>query len=257
MILSYPDRVFNLWEYIATNDFLVLKSWRDGEGTIHLIFAVVGFLAIPDVFRGLRVEQGSDADIDSVRPWCVPDREQQVFVLITEGKRYPIVAAHCFVEESDRDYMESPFVHQPGSRPYRLQGSAIRSGDDSSTSISYGGKNCAYPDRTFQFWEYSVSFARLLVRSPKVGTNGSNVELRFRGVSLIVIPRTLEGVVIEKGTDDDIATASHLSARELREEENVFALVSRGVRYLVVACGLISEENDAERYVSPFRDLKW
>lgn len=45
-----------------------------------------------------------------------------------------------------------------------------------------------YPDRIFQIWEYQVTHASMLIRSPRRGKDLENIDLVFTGVSYLRTP---------------------------------------------------------------------
>jgi hypothetical protein len=51
-------------------------------------------------------------------------------------------------------------------------------------------------ERSFQFWDYNVSFRQLLLRSPSHSDCASNVDIVFWGVSKIQLPTLLNRPVI-------------------------------------------------------------
>lgn len=108
----------------------------------------------------------------------------------------------------------------------------------------------AYPDRRFQLWEYRVSHGSLLIRSPKGPKADSNVDLIFVGVDYLAVPHTLEGVVVDHGTAEDVAAVDAAFGKVA--SGRVFALLSQGRRYPIVAVDCQVGENDADIFDSPF-----
>lgn len=107
-----------------------------------------------------------------------------------------------------------------------------------------------YSDRRFQLWEYKVSHGSLLIRSPKSSETVRNVDLVFVGVEYLAVPRVLDGVVVDKGTEEDHAAVSAEFDRV--DPERLFVLVSADRRYPIVAVACRAAENDGEIFDSPF-----
>jgi hypothetical protein len=109
----------------------------------------------------------------------------------------------------------------------------------------------AYPDRRFQLWEYQVSHGALLIRSPKGPSAEVNVDLVFDGVEFLSCVRLLRGVEVVRAETDDLRRVSD-SFGEVSDPDQVFVLLSDGVRHLVVASSLRIAEHDGEIFDSPF-----
>jgi len=113
----------------------------------------------------------------------------------------------------------------------------------------------SFPERRFQFWEYSVSHGSLLIRSPKAPTTTHgptatrNIDLMFVGVEFVQVARFFEGMILDVGTAMDRALVGRSTDRSFNK---VFALVSGGKRYIIAAAGHKVSENDDDIFASPF-----
>ena len=110
----------------------------------------------------------------------------------------------------------------------------------------------AFPNRRFQIWEYRVSHGSLLIRSPKGPDAATNVDLVFAGVEYISCPRMMRGLELVSARSVDAQRAAH-EAGPLLATDEVFVLLSAGVRYLVVATSCHVSENTDDIFDSPFR----
>lgn len=108
-----------------------------------------------------------------------------------------------------------------------------------------------YPDRRFQLWEYRVSHGGLLIRSPRGPSASNNIDLLFDGVELVCCPRMLRGLELVQAEAGDVDRAS-ASLGEMEAPDQVFVLVSEGVRHLVVASSLRVSEHEGDIFDSPF-----
>lgn len=113
MIASYPARHFQLWEYKVSHGSLLVRSPRKPSiaTNIDIIFAGVEFIGVPRHLKGVDFAKGSSNDVQLVEQLLGRDiSPDQVFVLISEGKRFPIVAAGYKVDENEADIFDSPFA---------------------------------------------------------------------------------------------------------------------------------------------------
>ena len=112
-------------------------------------------------------------------------------------------------------------------------------------------------DRTFKVWEYQVSHAQLLVRSPKAPATEqspellTNLDLVCLGVEYMAVPRLLHGIELLSATADEISELSDLLGKSI-ETNSVRVIASGGKRYPVVAASIALSENDWDIFESPF-----
>jgi hypothetical protein len=98
-------------------------------------------------------------------------------------------------------------------------------------------------ERSFQVWEYWVTHAQLLVRSPGDIYYPRNIDIVFRGVWYMELPTIMPDLELVAPLPEEQRRATEIVGRPIPIEE-VFVLVSGGCRYLVVALGMRVEEND-------------
>lgn len=110
----------------------------------------------------------------------------------------------------------------------------------------------SHPDRTFQLWDYNVGHQRMLLRSPKNGSNRLNVDLKFYGVSYVSLPTLLRGVSVREATEDETSKlASTMDDAALRERR-VFVLQTQRRDYAIVAAHMREDHNEQDWSESPF-----
>lgn len=102
--------------------------------------------------------------------------------------------------------------------------------------------SAVFPDRRFQLWEYRVSHGALMIRSPKGPDAETNVDLVFSGVEYVACPRMLRGVELVTATAKDVRRAGDGFGPVVAPDQ-VFVLLSAGVRHLVVAASCHVSEN--------------
>jgi len=107
-----------------------------------------------------------------------------------------------------------------------------------------------YRRRRFQVWEYRVSHASLLIRSPKSSHFEQNVDIMFVGVEYLRVPSSLQGVVLDESTDEDLSEVKGVA--ENVDRGRVHVLISEGNRFIVVASACKVSENDGDIFESPF-----
>jgi hypothetical protein len=97
-------------------------------------------------------------------------------------------------------------------------------------------------DRRFQLWEYRVSHGALLIRSPKGPGVETNIDLVFSGVEYVECPRMLRGVELATVTPEDVRRAGEAFGPVVAPDQ-LFVLLSAGIRHLVVAASCHVSEN--------------
>ena len=98
-----------------------------------------------------------------------------------------------------------------------------------------------HSDRSFQIWIFSVSHDQLLIRSPKSKENAENIDVAFFGVHLMDVAAGFIGLTVEDATASEVET---VRPRQMAGDEGkVYALISQGKRYLVVAAGIRVSRN--------------
>lgn len=103
------EQFFKVWEYTVSHSSLLIRySDPESDRTIDVAFGSVDYLQIPNRFRGLEIteateeEKGRFSGFIRKAPSGLP--YNRVYVLITEGKRYFIIASFCNVYDHENGY---------------------------------------------------------------------------------------------------------------------------------------------------------
>ena len=110
---SFADRVFQLWEYKVSHGSLLIRSPKGPEisKNIDLICVGVDYFATPCQFRGLDLTEGTVEEIKSLSHLLGEDiQPSNVRVIVSEGRRFPIVAVSFRISENEDDIFHGPFV---------------------------------------------------------------------------------------------------------------------------------------------------
>ena len=115
---SFKDREFQLWEYQVSRGQLLIRSPKAPatEGSpecrtnIDLVCFGVDYIAIPRHLRGLELVPPTSDEIRHLEglleKTIAPDN---VKILASDGKRFPVVASSFSLSENDWGIFESPF----------------------------------------------------------------------------------------------------------------------------------------------------
>jgi hypothetical protein len=111
--------------------------------------------------------------------------------------------------------------------------------------------------RTFKVWEYQVSHAQLLIRSPKSPATPTsqewttNVDIVCLDVEYMALPRDLPGLQLVSATSEDLQQLASILGK-MPEANTVTILLSGGRRFPIVAFRVSISENDWDIFESPF-----
>jgi hypothetical protein len=112
------DRIFKVWEYQVSHGQLLIRSPKSpatGESperltNIDLVCLGVEYLALPRIIRGLELTSATPQELrDLASVLGRPLDAESVRILLSAGKRFPVVAATFSLSENDWDIFESPF----------------------------------------------------------------------------------------------------------------------------------------------------
>jgi hypothetical protein len=112
------NRTFKVWEYQVSHGQLLIRSPKapatartpECLTNVDLIFLGVEYLAIPRIFHGIEVatpinEEGKNIEVVLGKSVDAGN----IIILVSEGKRFVIVASVLKVYENDWDIFRSPF----------------------------------------------------------------------------------------------------------------------------------------------------
>lgn len=124
-------RTFKLWEYQVSHSQLLIRS-PNAPATqqstecftnIDLLFASVDYCALPHLIRGIEISAPTAAELEHLEV-VLGDRPDfgDVFVLVSSGQRFPVVAGRLAITENDWDIFESPIEFRSQFRGLELSG---------------------------------------------------------------------------------------------------------------------------------------
>jgi hypothetical protein len=107
----------------------------------------------------------------------------------------------------------------------------------------------------FRMWDYLCSHNQLNIRNARLHDDGSssNIDLVFYGVAYMELPPTLADLQFDRptGGEVDYLRGRYTSRHDTScDPHTYYVLVSRSIRYYVVAEGLYMEQNDLPLEVS-------
>jgi hypothetical protein len=108
--MDLRNRRFRIWEYRVSHDQLLVRSPRAERHprNVDVIFVGVEYLELATMFEGLEIAEPTDADLAHVRAaYKAEVRPDYVRVLVSQGRRYLVVAAGMKIEENELDLFES------------------------------------------------------------------------------------------------------------------------------------------------------
>ncbi len=104
-------------------------------------------------------------------------------------------------------------------------------------------------DRRFQVWDYHVSHARMLIRSPSGAQSPTNIDIIFFGIKYIGIPSTFLGLRIDTISVDETLQLG-LTRDEHDDSSTTFRLESEGRFYYIMALACRVFENELDLFDS-------
>lgn len=106
--------------------------------------------------------------------------------------------------------------------------------------------------RYFQLWHYTVSHGHLLIRSPMDNDHQTNIDIWFRGVQYLELPRLLGEIEIEEPVASE---RMHLEERLHASFDNSSVTVVRSGknRYFIVSVDIEIEANHLNITEPPYK----
>ena len=112
------DRTFKVWEYQVSHGQLLIRSPKSparptsAERTTNVDVVCLGveYMALPRVFHGLQLVPATSEELQELKFILENELDaNNVRILLSGGKRFPIVAAQFSISENEWDIFESPF----------------------------------------------------------------------------------------------------------------------------------------------------
>jgi len=101
-------------------------------------------------------------------------------------------------------------------------------------------------DRSFQLWRYTVSHSQLLLRSNKTDTETKRVEVLFKGVDLVTIPTTLDGLVITENPLEALPDDEFQGVKVDSSFHRYFHIKTNKTNGVILACAVFFAEDDGD-----------
>ena len=112
MKTNFENRSFQFWQYRVSHGELLVRSPRGGTNThnVDLRFVGVDYVDVARTMLGLHIEDPTAEDHERAEERLAKKLSlASVFVLVSQGRRFLIVAARMSVNENELDIFESPF----------------------------------------------------------------------------------------------------------------------------------------------------
>lgn len=116
MIENFESRDFKFWYYHVSHGKLLLRSLKDSTNNknIDIVFTDVIYVDIPRKLVDLKLEGANEEDLsyveDKINKVVKPEN---ITILLSNDKRYLIVASFMRIEENELDMFE---MSQPYSK---------------------------------------------------------------------------------------------------------------------------------------------
>ncbi len=113
MKTTFTERAFQLWEYKVSHGSLLIRSPK-APGVlenIDLVCVGVEYLAAPRHMKGLDLVEATPEEIKNLGQLLGKELQPaRVRVIVSEGRRFPIVASSFRLSENTDDIFKSPFA---------------------------------------------------------------------------------------------------------------------------------------------------
>jgi hypothetical protein len=112
------DRKFQLWEYHVSHGKLLIRSpatkVSNDHTNIDIKFLDVRYVELPRYMDGIEIASPSEEEVaraSAVLGRRANDSKIEVTIILSEGKRFMVVAMKPIIDENDMDCMQSPFPY--------------------------------------------------------------------------------------------------------------------------------------------------
>jgi hypothetical protein len=108
------NRTFQLWEYKVSHGSLLVRSPRneadDQLTNIDIVCTGVEYVALPRFLVGVEICSASEIEVETMKAHLLKDvTKADLYVFLSQKRRYVVVAASIKIEENDLDIFDSPF----------------------------------------------------------------------------------------------------------------------------------------------------
>lgn len=112
MMESFSDRVFKFWHYHISHGELLIRSHKNAshDKNIDIMFFDVIYIELPRNLSNIKIEKATEEEILHVNQKMDKTiKPENITILVSNDKRYLIVASFMIVEENELDMFELPF----------------------------------------------------------------------------------------------------------------------------------------------------
>ena len=257
------NRKFKFWFYQISHSEAIIRSPKTDSDKIYdtnidIYLGDIQYIEMPCLLRGLQIDKATKEDAVYLSQKF--DRDilvEKIVVLISEGKRFYVIASIIQVLENDLDYDVLPiygfdlmektdFNRKFKFWFYQISHSEAIIRDDLIEKIEF-------KDRKFKFWFYQVVQSEAIIRSSKTDLDkvyDTTIDIYLGDIQYIEIPWLLRGVQIDKATREDAVYLSQKLGRDISVEE-IVVFISEGKRYYVTASIIKIMESNLGHWILP------
>lgn len=237
------EREFKFWYYQISHGEVIIRSPKNEDDMLYhnidIYIGDVDYLELPFQFNGLRITEATKEDMDYI---ClklgksVPG--EKIIVLISQNKKYYIVASYYKILENDLNEDVLPI--------YCFFGAGV--GFDNIIQ-KMDKKEINRYDRNYKFWSYEVFHQEALIRSLRRNSENDpdTIDLHLTNTKYIEIPQYINSLEIEETTDADVKYINKRLGENIPENE-ILVIISKDIRYYIVAGSIEFIKSNLEYY---------
>lgn len=239
------ERKFRFWFYQISHGEVIIRSPKNEDDMLYhnidISIGAVEYLELPFQFDGLRITEATKEDVDYI---ClklgksVPEKE--IIVLMSENKKYYIVASYYKILENDLNENVIPLHYCSGGKV------------EPDNSIQKIDKNeINRYDRKFKFWSYEVFPHKAVIRAPIAESERkeNTIEIIVSNIKYLEIPWIIYSLKIEETTDEDVRYINKRLGENIPRSE-ILVILSKDIRYYIVAGSIEFIKSKLEHYQS-------
>lgn len=108
--MDFNGRKFKLWFYQVSHSEAIIRSPKTEldkvyDTNIDIYLGDISYIEIPWLFQGLQIDKATEKDVMYLSQKLGKDiPEKKIVVLVSEGRRYYVVASIIKIMENDLDY---------------------------------------------------------------------------------------------------------------------------------------------------------
>lgn len=108
--MDFNDRKFKFWFYQVSHSEAIIRSPKTDldkiyDTNIDIYLGDINYIEMPWLLRGLQIDEATEEDATYLSQKLDKDIPlEKIVVLVSEGKRYYVVASIIKIMENDLDY---------------------------------------------------------------------------------------------------------------------------------------------------------